>query len=149
MPSILSGGRPLFTDRFEFDVISPTGKYNKNKDINQSSRYWSIAPYYAFTILPAPRYELSARLNYLYNFSNNAPASSSPISPGTYTRAGQAVWINFATSYATMPGLNVGINGYYFKQITNDSVDGIAQSNSKVINLSIGPCISYEPYKKQ
>ena len=147
MPPILSGGRPIFTDRFEFDVISPTGKYNKNKDINQSSGYWSIAPYYAFTVLPAPRWELSARLNYLYNFSNNNPASSSPILPGTYSRAGQAVWINFATSYAAIPGLDVGINGYYFKQITKDSVDGVAQSNSKITNLSIGPGISYEPYK--
>ena len=147
MPPILSGGRPIFTDRFEFDVISPTGKYNKNKDINQSSGYWSIAPYYAFTVLPAPRWELSARLNYLYNFSNNNPASSSPILPGTYSRAGQAVWINFATSYAAIHGLDVGINGYYFKQITKDSVDGVAQSNSKITNLSIGPGISYEPYK--
>ena len=147
MPPIISGGRPIFTDRFEFDVISPIGKYNKNKDINQSSGYWSIAPYYAFTILPAPRCELSARLNYLYNFSNNTPASGSPISPRTYTRAGQAVWINFATSYVAIHGLDVGINGYYFKQFTNDRVDGFAQPNSKVTNLSIGPGISYEPYK--
>jgi hypothetical protein len=105
-------------------VISPTGQYNHADDINPSSGFWSLNPFWAVTFLPTPNTEFSTRLQYLHNFQNKDPAGgSAPF------RAGGAVWANFAASHKVLPTLNVGLNGYYFQQIQNDTVNG--QTNPK------------------
>ena len=112
MPPVMADGRPVFAQRFEFDVISPTGQYNHADDINPSSGFWSLNPFWAMTVLPTPNPEFSTRLHYLHNFQNNDPAGgAAPF------RAGDAVWANFAASYKMLPTLNLGLNGYYFQQI--------------------------------
>lgn len=118
MNPVIRNGRPVFSQRFELDVIAPLGKYDSRKDINPGSNFWSISPYWAATVLPTPKTEISWRLLYLYNFKNNDPAGV----PSTVTdaKAGQAAWINFAASYAIKQNLNVGLNGYFFKQFTKD-----------------------------
>jgi hypothetical protein len=83
-------------------------------------------------------------VNYLYNFQNDDPAGSGP--PPTIAhnyQAGQAVWANFAASYAIMPSLRVGINGYAFQQIAQDKIDGVTQTDSETTNISIGPGLTY------
>jgi hypothetical protein len=132
-------GRPVFAQRFEFDVISPIGAYNRADDINPSSGFWSLNPFWAMTFLPTPHTELSTRLNYLHNFENSDPAGgAAPF------RAGDAVWANFAASYKLLPNLNFGLNGYYFQQIQSDTVTGQTSPESKTINFSLGPGAMYQ-----
>jgi hypothetical protein len=118
---IMAAGRPVFSQRFEFDVIAPTGFYDPNKDLNQGDNYTSLNPYWAITVLPLPRLEVSTRLHYLYNFTNNRPANPPPVMPAVQSaQAGQAFWANFALSYEVIERLHLGANGYYFKQFTDD-----------------------------
>lgn len=122
---IIAGGRPVFSQRFEVDVIAPTGAYDPSVDINQSSNFVSIVPYWAATVLPLPHWEISARLHYLYNFKNVRPAfgrlyTNVQPPPVQSAQAGQAGWVNFATSYEILSGLSVGANGYYFHQFNLD-----------------------------
>ncbi len=130
---IMAGGRPVFSNRIEFDVIAPTGNYDPDIDFNQSSNFTSLNPYWAATVLPAPWLEISARLNYLYNFRNFRPAIGDRMygleePPKVKSaRAGQAGWVNFALSLGLFPhlfdvdtGLNLGVNGYYFHQFNLD-----------------------------
>jgi hypothetical protein len=142
-PPVIRGGRPVFAQRMEFDVISPSGSYDTSKDINPSSGFWSINPYWAVTILPTPKTEISARFNYLHNFTNSQPASSEPLPAGTTTQAGDAGWVNFTTSYELLPKLNVGLNGYYFKQFTDDKVNGVIQKGTETESVSMGPGATY------
>ena len=65
-------GMPYF-HRFVFSVTLPTGKYDRNRPVNIGSNMVSINPYYAFTIMPADKLELSARLHYLWNSENDDP----------------------------------------------------------------------------
>ncbi len=140
MPPVMADGRPVFAQRFEFDVISPTGQYNHADDINPSSGFWSLNPFWAMTILPTPNTEFSTRLHYLHNFQNNDPAGgAAPF------RAGDAVWANFAASYKVLPTLNVGLNGYYFQQIQDDTVNGQTSPKSETTNFSVGPGVMYQP----
>jgi hypothetical protein len=136
-------GHPFFVQRFEFDVIAPTGKYKSADDVNPSAGFASINPYWAATLLPAERWEVSWRLHYLYNFRNNNPAASNPVpyqgSLVTSTQAGQAAWINFTTSYSVTPDVSLGINGYYFQQLTDSKANGIALPNARERVLGIGP----------
>jgi len=140
MLPVIQNGRPIFIQRFEFDVIAPTGSYNKHADINQGSGFWSLNPYWAFSVLPTPQYTVSARIYYLYNFANHNPAGSGPAFtiPQSY-QAGQAVWTNFTATYNFTHNFEVGVAGYYFQQIAQDKTDGITQAKSETTNFSIGP----------
>lgn len=164
---LMAGGRPIFSNRVEFDLIAPVGKYDKAKDINQGANFWSINPYWAVTVLPVPNLELSARFNYLYNFANDAPAlgrlwglqvppQNAAGSDLASAQAGQAGWVNFTLSYellhlfgAQSPHVYLGINGYYFQQFNLDKWeyrDGSSVSGKNIYNddgnarvLGIGP----------
>ncbi|PQO98926.1 phenol degradation protein meta [Pseudomonas frederiksbergensis] len=142
-PIVDAHGRPVFVQRLAFDTILPTGKYDKHKDLNPGSNYFSLNPYWAATWMPAPRWEVSWRLHYLYNFKNKDPASSSTQlfegQPVRDTQAGQSAWANFTASYEVIPNVSLGINGYYFKQISDDKVNGDRLSNSREKVLGIGP----------
>ena len=140
MPPVMQEGRPVFAQRFDFDVISPTGQYNRADNITPSSGFWSLSPYWAMTFLPTQNTEVSIRLNYLHNISNNDPAGgAAPF------RAGDAGWVNFTASYKVLPTVNVGLNGYYFQQIQNDTVSGQTSPKSETTNLSLGPGVMYQP----
>lgn len=142
-PILNAAGAPLFVQRFTIAAILPTGRYDRNVDINQGSGYASINPYWAATLFPAPRWEVSWRLHYLYNFRNDKPASSAPRpfngAPVGSTQAGDAAWVNFATSYAVTPDVSVGINGYYFQQLSDNRANGTRLSDSRERVLGIGP----------
>ena len=138
---VISGGRPVFSYRLEFDTIAPTGAFDSHRDLNQGSGFWSIIPYFAFTALPTPELEISARIHYLYNFETSRAANPPPI-PGfdfVNGQAGQATWINFASSYAVAPWVSLGVNGFYLKQLTNDIVNGSSLSGTRKEELYLGP----------
>jgi hypothetical protein len=150
-------GRPIFSHRLAFDLIAPIGSYNPNKDINQGSNFASINPYWAMTVLPVRGLEISGRFHYLYNLTNNGPAHPPPIMPAVVSaQAGQAFWMNFTASYEVIKRLHIGVNGYYFKQLTDDRYtysDGSknnGQSNpelgdtGKAQLLSIGPGLFWD-----
>lgn len=146
-PILGSSGQPLFVQRFEFDVIAPTGQYKHNADLNQSSGYFSLNPYWAASLFPLPKVEISWRLHYLYNFKNHDPAASYPLAfdnqPVSDTQAGQAAWINFTTSYALTPTLHVGINGYFFRQLADNRINGTSVAGREQV-LGIGPGLFWQ-----
>jgi hypothetical protein len=143
MDPVIENGRPVFSQRFEIDVIAPTGHYDTKYTANIGSNTWSVNPYWAMTFLPTPALEFSTRLHYLYNYRNTDPGMSPAIQN---VQAGQAVWANFAASYRVLPNLNVGLNGYWFRQITDDKLNGgrdpaggIVARGVRSTDLSIGP----------
>ena len=142
-PTVSSEGQPVFVQRFAASFILPTGEYKKDLDINQGSGYASFNPYWAATFFPAPRWEVSWRAHYLYNFKNDAPAASHPqqINGQTVdnTQAGDAAWLNFGASYAITPDISLGINGYYFEQLSNHRANGVELADSRERVLGIGP----------
>jgi hypothetical protein len=139
---VIAGGRPVFSHRFELDFIVPTGKYDPDKDINQSSHYVSINPYWAGSVLPLPHLEISTRLHYLYNFSTDRPPlgrlySYEVPTPIKSAQAGQAVWLNFAASYELPAHFHWGVNGFYFHQLNKDlweMRDGSTNDGSALYN---------------
>ncbi|MDP9651103.1 SphA family protein [Paraburkholderia caledonica] len=146
-PIFGSSGQPLFVQRFELDVIAPTGQYKHNADLNQSSGYFSLNPYWAASLFPLPKIEISWRLHYLYNFKNHDPAASYPLAfdnqPVSDTQAGQAAWLNFTTSYSLTPSMHLGINGYYFRQLTDHRINGTSIAGREQV-LGIGPGIFWQ-----
>lgn len=173
---VLVNGRPVFSSRLELDLIVPTGKYNPDLGINQGTNYVSFNPYWAFTVLPLPGFELTGRINWIYNFVNERPARGAlPPAPPMMgltpeqmaaavasrtvesTQAGQTIWLNFATSYEVVKTLHVGASGYYLKQLTRDKFHrpGLPTTNGKEFGegkqqvLGIGPGLMWEAAKTE
>jgi len=134
---------PVFVQRLEFDVLLPTGKYDEHRDINQGAGFYSINPYWSATWFPTSNWEVSWRLHYLYNFRNDKPASSAPLAfegtPVRDTQAGRAAWINFSTSYEVAPKVRAGVNGYYFKQVSDNEINHVSIDKSREQVFGIGP----------
>ena len=147
MPPMIRDGRPVFSQRFSLYVNAPTGKFDSHKDINQGSGYWSVNPYWAATWLPDPKWELSWRLHYMYNFETSKIASSFIPNVGDVFQngqAGQAAFVNFTLSYALTENFRLGLNGYYLKQLTDDKLNGQSYSGGKEEAFSVGPGFHYQ-----
>lgn len=145
MAPVIRNGRPVFSQRFELDVLAPIGKFDRNRDVNQGAGYWSVLPSWAFSILPTPRWEISGRLNYLYNFRADK-ASNVPQGDGFVFRngqAGDAAWLNFASSLEVVKDLHLGINGYYLKQLRDNRTNGERVADSKQTQFYLGPGLSW------
>lgn len=137
MDPVMQDGRPVFVQRFALNVLSPTGSYDNAKAVNASSGFTSIDPYWAMTYLPTPKVELSTRINYLYNFTNNDPNA---VPPGVDDfKAGDALWANFTASYEFWPSVRLGLNGYYFQQLSEDKENGHRATDSRTTDFSMGP----------
>ncbi|AFJ48709.1 transporter [Shimwellia blattae] len=146
-PLLNDRGEVTFIHRLELGVNAPTGAYDSHSDINTGMNQWSFHPTWAATWLPVPRWTINWRLQYLYNFKNDDPASSQPLEwrgeKVRHTQIGQLMFLNFATSWEVVPDWHVGINGYYLKQITDDKVNGDTQKNSREQALGIGPGVMW------
>ena len=129
-------GRIRMQQRLDFDFFLPTGQYQRTSRVNLSSHAFAANPYYAVTIFPAKHWETSWRVHYLWNAVNHAP----PLATGLRsTQAGQAVFFCSTLSHELPHRIWFGANGYYLKQITNPSVNGVQLADSPEQIGAIGP----------
>lgn len=129
---------PLFSQRFELMVITPTGHYDRTAAVSPGSNFWSFDPYWAFTAWATPKFSISGRVNYLWNGKNTDPNEA--FGPGvTSTQAGQALHGNFAAEYEFKQGLVAGLSGYWFKQITDTKVNGSDAPGRREQVWALGP----------
>lgn len=148
-PVMRSDGQgPWFINRLELDFIVPVGQHNRNAAINPGSHFWSFNPYWAATVWVTPRWSTSVRLHYLWNAKNTEPNIA--FGPAVFsTQAGQAIFGDFATEYGLTEKFHIGINGYFFNQITDTRVNNIAMPGRQESVWAIGPGILYGLTKNQ
>jgi len=129
---IIGKNGPVMFNRIEFQCIAPTGSFDEKSALNAGSGHFSFNPYWSATWLPAKKCEVSWRLHYLWNDEND----------DNNRQPGQALHVNFATSYEIRKGLRLGLNGYCLKQITDSEVNGVKQPEREQV-LGLGPGLLY------
>jgi len=118
------------------EFFLPTREFNKTQSANISTGYYSAAPAYWITWLPNDDIEVSGSLVYLFNFKNSE----------TNYRSGQEINLDYGLGYAMTPALQIGFNGYLYRQVTDDVVNGaVAADGNRGRALAIGPFIRYHP----
>lgn len=130
-------GNGIFVHRFVLDVTVPTGTYSNKRAVNIGNHFVSLDPYYALTY-ERKKIEFSARFHYLWNSANNDPFTGFHIRS---IQPGQALHINYATSYEVRKNLRLGFNGYWLQQTTDHRINDIAVSHSKERTIGLGPGI--------
>ncbi|WP_435014256.1 SphA family protein [Xanthomonas arboricola] len=139
MLPVIRNGRPVFSQRFEIDAIAPIGKFDRDRDLNQGAGYWSLVPQYAFTVFPTPNWEVSARINYIYNFRSERRPNLPPGFEFRNGQAGDAGWINFATSWEVVPDIRLGVNAYYLTQFRDNRTNGQRVADTRQSVFYAGP----------
>jgi hypothetical protein len=137
---------PLYSQRFELQMIAPTGHYDRSAAVSPGSNFWSLDPYWAFTVWASPKFSISGRVNYLWNSKNTDPNVA--FGPGvSSTQAGQALHGNFAAEYEIKQGLVAGLSGYWFKQISDTKVNGsdVAGRRERVWGLGPAAMVALSP----
>jgi len=129
---IMGSQGPLMLNRVELQTLWPTGKYDENKALNPGSNHFSFNPYWAATVFIGPKVTASWRLHYLWNDKNEDGGTR-------YLKPGQAWHGNFAAAVEVVPKtLRIGVNGYFFDQLTHTKVDGRSIADDERV-FAIGP----------
>lgn len=117
------------------ETFLPTGDYDKDEPVNTGRNYYQIAPFYALTWLPSEQWEASAKLRYGINTRNEK----------TDYRSGDELTLEFSGGYRFNQALSAGINGYVYRQTTDDRLNGDAvngNGNRGSVNAA-GPYVMY------
>ncbi len=85
---------PIFMQRIELQMIFPTGKYDKDKELNPGSNFFSFNSYWSGTLFLTPRLTASTRIHYLWNVKDNDPGRHYRALGALDTQAGQAFHMN-------------------------------------------------------
>jgi hypothetical protein len=95
------------------DIYMPTGRYDVDDLANTSRNYWTFEPIVAFTYMTDFGLEVSSKFMYDINTNN----------PDTDYRSGQEFHFDYAVGY-NVSDWTLGVAGYYYKQFTNDKING-------------------------
>lgn len=135
VPLILGWHSQTYHQTVSVETQIPVGSYDANAAVNIGRNYYAIAPTYALTWFPTDKIDISAKFRYGFNTNN----------PTTNYHSGDEALIEFSTGYHITPALTLGINGYIYRQTTNDTQNGVAvngNGNRGRVN-ALGPYFRY------
>src|SRR3972149_1725640 len=117
------------------DVYIPTGRHDDHDFANISRNYFTFEPIFAFTYMSDSGYEVSSKFMYDFNTKNSDSGYLS----------GQEFHFDYTLGKKFGP-LSVGVGGYYYKQITDDELNGekVEPDGFKGQAIAAGPQIKYD-----
>lgn len=93
-----------------FDVVLPTGAYDRAALVNPGLHRWVVRLNHIGTWFPSERMEFSYRLHWDHNFRNTA----------TDYQSGQTIYLNWAAGWKPQPQTTLGVTGFFLRQIADD-----------------------------
>jgi len=115
------------------DMIAPTGRYDADDLANPGRNYWALEAVYAATYIDPEGFNGDIKLMYDYNFEND----------DTDYRSGQEFHFDYALGWAVTPKLVAGVGGYYYRQVTDDELNGHSLDRTRGQAFAIGPALKY------
>ncbi|KAB0488401.1 MULTISPECIES: transporter [Pseudomonas] len=135
VPLILSWSTPRFHQLLGLDIVAPIGSYDEDRLFNPGRNTWSYGPWYSFTAYPIDNLEISSKMVYFVNTKNDA----------TNYKSGDEFNADYNIGYNVTKEWQVGVNGYIYKQITDDEQNGETYlDGNKGQVFAIGPAVKYQ-----
>jgi hypothetical protein len=116
VPIVLAWHGPHVHQALGLDTHVPLGDYDSKRPVNTGRNYYQAAPFYALTWLDPQGWEASAKLRYAFNSRNHA----------TDYLSGNEATIEFSAGRSFSGSWAAGINGYVYRQTTDDELHGAA-----------------------
>ena len=105
------------------DIYFPFDNEDENNPTSVGRNFWTFEPVLAVTWMPTKAWEVSTKFMYDINTRQDDYVTAYPV---TVDRTpGQEFHMDFNVSYMIIDNLRVGINGYYYQQVTDDDIGGI------------------------
>ncbi len=100
----------------------PTGKYDAESQLNIGRNTWAYQPQLSLGYVDPTGWEATTTLSYITS-SKNRDAMFSALNPtGADYRSGNELGIDFAVGYNFTPRFELGVTGYYYKQLSDDKI---------------------------
>lgn len=126
---------------FKYDVrcavYAPTGDYNKNAMANPGLGYWTFEPGLSFSWLSR---KLGTEVSVFSGIDFNAKNTYSGYQSGDVVHVDATVAQHLALGGGRA---GLGVNGFYYKQITADSGSRLFPGGYEVMAEGVGPVVSY------
>lgn len=134
-PIILSWHSKNFHAACGLDVYIPTGSYSKSELANLGRNYYTFEPVFAFTYLSDNGFETSFKFMYDINTKNK----------DTQYDSGDEFHFDY-TIAKKINNVTVGIGGYYYKQISDDKLNGVkfGVNGNRGAAFAYGPQVKYD-----
>lgn len=116
----------------------PARRYRGGDQLNVTTGFASVYPVYWLTWLPNESIEVDASFFYLFNAKNDE----------TGYRSGQEFSFDYAAGYNASPSTQVGVNGYFYAQTTDDTRNGnVVGDGNRGRAFAVGPFVRIRPAK--
>jgi hypothetical protein len=120
------------------DFYVPIGQHTPGNPASTSVGYYAPSTSFAVTWLPDRYWDFSAFISYTTPFKDSK----------TGYQSGNTLNIDYGVTYrpwlSSMPQLGFGLNGYFTKQLTDDTVSGVPYNNgNRLQQFAIGPHITW------
>lgn len=137
MPLMLNYNvNPELNLSFRIAAYAPTGSYEVGRLANLGKNFWTIEPTAAFMYFGKTGFEASIFAGVDFNSENTATNYKS----GTQAHIDGTI----AQHFPLMGGLaGIGVSGYYYQQITDDSGAGATFGAFRAKSVGFGPALSF------
>jgi hypothetical protein len=119
---------------YGFDLVAPTGAYNKNDLTNIGRNYWSLQPLFAMSYTDKNGFNGDFKATLNLNQTNSA----------TQYRSGTEFNLDYAAGYSVARDWVAGVSGYWYRQVKDDSQNGVTVANARGRAMAIGPSVKYD-----
>ena len=116
-------------------VYVPTGTYTAGDIANVGRNYWAFDTSLAMTWMNKKGTEITLTPGILFNAKN----------PGTDYQSGNEFHVDVALNQFLQPNFAVGLHGYYYSQVSDDSGSGAVLGGFRGRSLGFGPAILWMP----
>jgi hypothetical protein len=125
------------------NVWVPDGYYRASDPSSQGLNRTTVAQQFQTTWLPTPKLDLSTSTTVEFGSTN----------PATHYHSGSYVNTDFHIGYRafeSLPKLELGVQGYYMRQFTNDTQFGavVDGDGNKGMAAGVGPQVIYHAWEK-
>lgn len=116
------------------DINMPTGRYDASRSFNPGRNYWSFQPVLGTAYIDRTGLQAHALARLQFNTENE----------DTNYKTGTEFEVDYTLAY-NFEKFRVGLTGYYYKQLGNDTQNGaIYEDGNKGESLAIGPALTYK-----
>jgi hypothetical protein len=118
------------------DISLPSGAYSANRLANTGVNYYAFQPNVCITWFPSPRWELSTTAQVEFHSPNHV----------TNYHSGDVASLDYLIGYSFTKDVQIGLQGYFLKQFTDDTVNGQTAPGDGFRGqaIGIGPQLRYE-----